>query len=113
MNVFDDVTVTCESLVDAITNSFSVREWQVFRLSGYGFSAKQVATQLGIGEKTAQTHRSRGMSRLGLHREAEVAVAVWRVRYHHAAISEAIAQTQRSGTRRGRPRLIAAASTLG
>ena len=45
----------------------SIREYEVLHLLAEGRSTKEVATDLGISVKTAETHRSTVMRKLGLH----------------------------------------------
>lgn len=48
----------------------SGRERQVLQLVGEGKSSKDVATQLGISVKTAESHRARLMKKLDIHETA-------------------------------------------
>jgi len=48
------------------------REKQVLRLVAEGRSNKEVAAELGIGVKTAMTHREHVMEKLGLHGRTEL-----------------------------------------
>lgn len=48
----------------------SGRERQVLQLVGEGKSTKDVAAQLGISVKTAESHRARLMKKLGIHETA-------------------------------------------
>ena len=43
------------------------REREVLQLIAEGFSNKQVADQLGIATRTAETHRANIMAKLGIH----------------------------------------------
>lgn len=45
----------------------SQREAAVVRLTAYGYSNKEIATQLGISVKTVDTYKMRAMEKLGLH----------------------------------------------
>jgi len=57
------------------------RESQVFQLIGLGFQTRQIATRLGIGVKTVETHRENIKNKLGLeHSAALVREAVMWVR---------------------------------
>lgn len=47
--------------------SLSLRERQVLKLIAEGHSTKQVASLLNISPKTADTHRTRLMAKLGVH----------------------------------------------
>jgi DNA-binding NarL/FixJ family response regulator len=48
----------------------SEREADVVRLTAYGYTNKEIATQLGISVKTADTYKARAMEKLGLHSRA-------------------------------------------
>jgi DNA-binding NarL/FixJ family response regulator len=48
----------------------SEREAEVVRLTAYGYTNKEVAAQLGISAKTADTYKARAMEKLGLHSRA-------------------------------------------
>jgi DNA-binding NarL/FixJ family response regulator len=48
----------------------SERETDVVRLTAYGYSNKEIASQLGISTKTADTYKARAMEKLGLHSRA-------------------------------------------
>ena len=50
----------------------SGRERQVLELIGLGFSTKQVAGRLGISYKTADSHRTHVLKKLGLHETASL-----------------------------------------
>jgi two-component system, NarL family, response regulator NreC len=50
----------------------SGRERQVLQLVGEGKSTKDVAVQLGISVKTAESHRARLMKKLGIHETASL-----------------------------------------
>jgi len=50
----------------------SGRERQVLQLVGEGKSSKDVATQLGISVKTAESHRARLMKKLNIHETASL-----------------------------------------
>ena len=53
-------------------DSLTLRERQVVQLLAEGKSTKQVASVLGVSVKTADTHRSNIMRKLGFHSEGEV-----------------------------------------
>ena len=58
---------------DSSTRShLTARECQVLRLIAAGVSTRQIASTLGISFKTAVTHRTRLMEKLGLHNVADV-----------------------------------------
>jgi len=48
------------------------REKQVLKLVAEGHSNKEIAELLGIGVKTAMTHREHVMSKLGVHGRTEL-----------------------------------------
>jgi DNA-binding NarL/FixJ family response regulator len=48
----------------------SDRETEVVRLTAYGYTNKEVAAQLGVSVKTADTYKARAMEKLGLHSRA-------------------------------------------
>jgi DNA-binding NarL/FixJ family response regulator len=54
------------------TDSLSGRERQVLQLVGEGKSTKDIAIQLGISPKTAESHRSRLMKKLDIHETASL-----------------------------------------
>jgi len=58
--------------MDRATDPLSVRERQVLQLIAEGKSTKDVASILGIGVKTAESHRSRLMQKLDIHETASL-----------------------------------------
>ena len=44
------------------------RERQVLQLIAEGFSSKEIASQLGVAPKTAESYRSNLMAKLGIHK---------------------------------------------
>lgn len=58
------------SKTDAAADPLSARERQVLQLVGEGKSTKQVAHQLGISFKTAESHRAKLMRKLDIHETA-------------------------------------------
>jgi PAS domain S-box-containing protein len=50
----------------------SARERQVLQLIASGYATKEAATKLGISYKTADSHRSHVLKKLGLHETASV-----------------------------------------
>jgi len=44
------------------------RQRQVLQLIAEGLSTKEIATELGISLKTAQTHRAKLMHKVGVHK---------------------------------------------
>jgi two-component system response regulator NreC len=79
------------AVVDAVrTNSSPVddpltgRERQVLKLVAEGYSTKECATILGVGVKTADSHRTRLMRKLGIHGTA--GLVRYAVRHHLAEV---------------------------
>jgi DNA-binding NarL/FixJ family response regulator len=68
--IADDVVHVIRSKGDvAIRNdSLTARQLEVLRLIAKGLSTKQIALELGIAPKTAETHRQALMERLGVHK---------------------------------------------
>lgn len=60
------------SKTDAPDDPLSARERQVLQLVGEGKSTKQVAQQLGVSVKTAESHRARLMRKLDIHETASL-----------------------------------------
>ena len=56
----------------------TARELEVLRLIGAGKANKEIATELGISERTARTHVSNILGKLGLHSRTQA--ALWAVR---------------------------------
>src|SRR5262245_1548482 len=52
------------------SDPLTLREREVLQLVAEGQSSKEIARTLGIGPKTAESHRSRIMSKLGIHETA-------------------------------------------
>jgi DNA-binding NarL/FixJ family response regulator len=50
----------------------TVREREVLQLLSEGYGNKEVGSQLGISEKTVETHRARLMAKLGIHSVAKL-----------------------------------------
>jgi two-component system response regulator NreC len=50
----------------------SVREQEVLRLAAGGFSASQIAAQLGISRRTAEAHRASILKKLALKTQTDV-----------------------------------------
>jgi DNA-binding CsgD family transcriptional regulator len=48
------------------------RQREVLQLIAEGYSTKQIANRLGIGVKTAETHRAQLMERLDIHNVADL-----------------------------------------
>jgi len=61
-----------ESLTDdrssrgGLGKSLTAREEDVLRFVAQGFLAREIATQLGIGIKTVETHKANAMNKLGM-----------------------------------------------
>lgn len=49
-------------------SALTMRQQQVLRLIADGLSTKEIAVELGISEKTAQTHRAKLMGRTGIRK---------------------------------------------
>jgi DNA-binding NarL/FixJ family response regulator len=60
------------------SDTLTAREMQVLRLMADGLSTKEIAVQLGITFKTAASHRSRILSKLGVHET--VSAVRWAIR---------------------------------
>jgi DNA-binding NarL/FixJ family response regulator len=56
----------------------TARELEVLRLIGAGSANKEIAAELGISERTARTHVSNILGKLGLHSRTQA--ALWAVR---------------------------------
>jgi len=52
--------------------SLTDRETEALKLTALGFTNKEAARQLGIGEKSVETYKARGMEKLGLKTRAEL-----------------------------------------
>jgi DNA-binding NarL/FixJ family response regulator len=59
-------------------STLTAREREVVELLAAGQSTKEVAARLGVSVKTAETHRSNLMRKLGLHRLSELVLYVVR-----------------------------------
>jgi DNA-binding NarL/FixJ family response regulator len=57
---------------NAPADPLSARERQVLQLVGEGKSTKEVAAQLGVSVKTAESHRARLMRKLDIHETASL-----------------------------------------
>lgn len=60
------------ALADDEYDRLTPREKQVFKLLAEGRTSREIAKYLGISLKTAMTHRSNLMGKLGLHSRAEL-----------------------------------------
>jgi len=58
----------------ALAAGLSPREREVARLVAAGYSNRQIATDLVIGEDTAKKHVSHALAKLGLHNRTELAL---------------------------------------
>ncbi|MFL5866394.1 MAG: response regulator [Thermoleophilaceae bacterium] len=63
---------------DDLTTDLTSRELEVLRLVGAGKANKEIAVQLGISERTARTHVSNILGKLGLSSRTQA--ALWAVR---------------------------------
>lgn len=52
--------------------TLTTREREVLQLAAEGHTSSEIAARLGISTRTAETHRSRLMHKLGLHSQAEL-----------------------------------------
>jgi two-component system response regulator NreC len=50
----------------------TARETEVLRLTAWGYSNKEIATQLGLSVKTVEVHKTNGMRKLGLAGRTDV-----------------------------------------
>jgi len=64
----------------AFSGELTARELDVVALIGQGKANKEIALQLGIGERTARTHVSNILRKLGLTSRTQL--ALWAVREH-------------------------------
>ena len=60
------------------TGELTARELEVLRLVGAGKANKEIAAELGISERTARTHVSNILGKLGLSSRTQA--ALWAVR---------------------------------
>jgi DNA-binding NarL/FixJ family response regulator len=63
---------SAEPLIDGPDSSLTQREREIVQLMAEGKCSKEIATMLDISVKTAETHRSNLMHKLGLHSVVEV-----------------------------------------
>ena len=64
-------TANVEKMAE-VSNELTPRELEIVRLITLGKGNKQVASQLGIAVRTAETHRANVMRKLNLHNLAEI-----------------------------------------
>jgi len=57
---------------DAITLELTDRETEVLRCVALGFSNKEIANQLGLGVKSIETYKARGLQKLGFKSRVEI-----------------------------------------
>ncbi|MBV8890499.1 MAG: response regulator transcription factor, partial [Acidobacteria bacterium] len=81
------------------------RERQVVQLLAEGKSTKEVATVLDLSVKTAETHRSNIMSKLGLHSVSELVLYAVRNNIVQALNPESLAGPAAPGTESTGPTL--------
>ena len=60
------------SASSANVEALSKRELEVLQMVARGLSGKQIAAQLGIAAKTAETHKARGLAKLGLFSRSDI-----------------------------------------
>ncbi|MGH0030372.1 MAG: response regulator [Myxococcota bacterium] len=65
-------SVLAESPPDAGAAPLTRRQLQVLRLVAEGLSTRQIAEELGVSVKTAQTHRTSLMKKVGAHKASEL-----------------------------------------
>lgn len=70
--VLDEYTDTAGQTPSARGTELSQRERDVLTRIAQGLSNKQIASALGLGVRTVETHRERIMRKLGLHTVAEL-----------------------------------------
>jgi DNA-binding NarL/FixJ family response regulator len=56
----------------ASADTLSNRELEVLQMVARGLSGKEIAAQLGIAAKTAETHKARGLVKLGLFSRSDI-----------------------------------------
>ncbi len=56
----------------ATQQELTPREAEVLRLIAQGFSNKEIAARLDVSIKTIETHKSRAVEKLGLHKRADI-----------------------------------------
>ena len=56
----------------ASVETLSKRELEVLQMVARGLSGKQIGAQLGIAAKTAETHKARGLAKLGLFSRSDI-----------------------------------------
>ncbi|MDD1534161.1 MULTISPECIES: response regulator [unclassified Bradyrhizobium] len=56
----------------ATQQELTPREAEVLRLVAQGFSNKEIAARLDVSIKTIETHKSRAVEKLGLHKRADI-----------------------------------------
>lgn len=68
VNAFAGNTLSGESSLDLLTQ----RESEVLQLIAEGMTSKEIASQLGVSPKTAETHRASLMDKLGIHKASSL-----------------------------------------
>jgi DNA-binding NarL/FixJ family response regulator len=84
----------------AIPPRLTLREREVVQLVGEGKSSKEVATMLGMTLKTAETHRSNIMIKLGLHSTVELVLYAVRNEIIHVQLPAMVFQGPQNGNGR-------------
>jgi two-component system response regulator NreC len=69
-NLLEDILPPSQSTDLEQWDLLSEREKEVLRLVAYGYTAQEIADQLGLSVKTIETYRARGMEKLGLSSRA-------------------------------------------
>ena len=68
--LLDDMLPYPETSAPDAWNSLSEREQGVLKLVAMGHTSAEIASQLGLSDKTVETYRARGMEKLGLNNRA-------------------------------------------
>jgi DNA-binding CsgD family transcriptional regulator len=71
------------AMINGTVSPLTSREREIVQLLSEGKSAKEVAVALNISVKTAETHRSNIMRKLGLHSISELVLYAVRKNRHH------------------------------
>lgn len=69
-SLLEDILPPAQSTDIEQWDLLSEREKEVLRLVAYGYTAQEIADQLGLSVKTIETYRARGMEKLGLSSRA-------------------------------------------
>ncbi len=69
---FEPKGTAVTSIASRLKNRLTLREREVLQLLSEGRGNKEIGSQLGISPKTAETHRARLMTKLGVHSVASL-----------------------------------------